>query len=92
VKNLVIAKRYAKALFTLAREVDRIEEYGRELGEFPGAADTVSGPCPRPPKSALSGGGQEISLLGGGGECFHDPHHEELSDAFDREGTNPESG
>lgn len=33
-KNLVIAKRYAKALFTLAREAGSIEEYGQELGEF----------------------------------------------------------
>ncbi len=30
-KNLIIAKRYAKALFNLAREEGKIEQYGEEL-------------------------------------------------------------
>jgi F-type H+-transporting ATPase subunit delta len=34
VKNLVIAKRYAKALFTLAIQDGKIEQYGEELGAF----------------------------------------------------------
>ena len=35
-KNQVIAKRYAKALFTLAREQKAIEQYGTELDGFNG--------------------------------------------------------
>ncbi len=30
-KNLIIAKRYAKALFNLAQEEGKIEQYGEEL-------------------------------------------------------------
>jgi F-type H+-transporting ATPase subunit delta len=34
VKNQVIAKRYARALFSLASEAQAIEQYGSELGSF----------------------------------------------------------
>ena len=50
-KNLVIAKRYAKALFTLALESGQVEQYGQELDEFvrvlkevPGLADAIENP------------------------------------------------
>ncbi len=50
-RNLVIAKRYAKALFNLALEEKRVEQYGQELGEFvqllrdlPDLADAVQNP------------------------------------------------
>lgn len=50
-KNLVIAKRYAKALFNLAQEQGQIEQYGQELNEFvrlfgelPDLADAVQNP------------------------------------------------
>ena len=33
-KNQVIAKRYARALFNLADEAQAIEQYGTELGGF----------------------------------------------------------
>jgi F-type H+-transporting ATPase subunit delta len=51
VKNLIIAKRYAKALFNLAQEEGRIDEYGQELSEFiqllsqlPDLADAIENP------------------------------------------------
>jgi len=34
VKNLVIAKRYAKAMFSLALQDGKIEQYGQELDAF----------------------------------------------------------
>jgi F-type H+-transporting ATPase subunit delta len=34
VRNLIIAKRYSKALFNLAREGGLIEQYGQELDDF----------------------------------------------------------
>ncbi len=50
-RNLVIAKRYAKALFNLALEDGQVEQYGRELndlvrllGELPELADAVQNP------------------------------------------------
>ena len=50
-RNLVIAKRYAKALFNLALEEGQVEQYGQELGEFvrllrdlPDLADAVQNP------------------------------------------------
>lgn len=50
-RNLVIAKRYAKALFNLALEEGQVEQYGQELGEFiqllkdlPDFADAVQNP------------------------------------------------
>ncbi len=50
-KNLVIAKRYAKALFNLAQEQGQIEQYGQELdefvrlfGELPDLADAIQNP------------------------------------------------
>jgi F-type H+-transporting ATPase subunit delta len=51
VKNLVIAKRYAKALFNLAKGEGQIEQYGQELSEFvrlldqlPDLADAIQNP------------------------------------------------
>ena len=50
-RNLVIAKRYAKALFNLALEEGQVEQYGQELddlvrllGELPDLADAVQNP------------------------------------------------
>lgn len=50
-RNLVIAKRYAKALFNLALEQGQIEQYGQELddfvrllGELPDLADAIENP------------------------------------------------
>jgi len=40
VKNLIIAKRYAKALFNLAREEGKIEQYGEELAGLVQLFDT----------------------------------------------------
>ena len=59
-KNLVIAKRYAKALFNLAREAKGIEQYGQELDAFvqllkdvPGFADYMQNPLyPEPSRKA----------------------------------------
>jgi F-type H+-transporting ATPase subunit delta len=51
VKNLVIAKRYAKALFNLAQEDGKVEQYGQELdafvrltGELPDLANAIQNP------------------------------------------------
>jgi F-type H+-transporting ATPase subunit delta len=51
VKNLVIAKRYAKALFNLAQEDGKVEQYGEELdvfvrlsGELPDLANAIQNP------------------------------------------------
>jgi len=51
VRNLVIAKRYAKALFNLAEQDKAIEQYGQELddfvrllGEHPNLADAIRNP------------------------------------------------
>jgi F-type H+-transporting ATPase subunit delta len=51
VKNLVIAKRYARALFALAKDEGKIEEYGQELAAFvkllqdvPEVADAIQNP------------------------------------------------
>jgi F-type H+-transporting ATPase subunit delta len=51
VKNLVIAKRYAKALFNLAQEDGKVERYGEELdgfvrllGELPDLANAIQNP------------------------------------------------
>jgi len=51
VRNLVIAKRYAKALFNLALDDGQVEQYGQELGEFvrlfkdlPELADAIQNP------------------------------------------------
>jgi len=51
VKNLIIAKRYAKALFNLAEEDGKIEQYGQELngfvlllGELPDLANAMQNP------------------------------------------------
>jgi F-type H+-transporting ATPase subunit delta len=41
VKNLVIAKRYAKALFSLAQSEKKIEQYGQELDGFVQLMDQV---------------------------------------------------
>lgn len=50
-RNLVIAKRYAKALFNLALEEGQVEQYGQELDylvrllvELPDLADAVQNP------------------------------------------------
>lgn len=50
-RNLVIAKRYAKALFNLAEQDKAIEQYGQELdqfvrllGELPNLADGIENP------------------------------------------------
>lgn len=50
-KNLVIAKRYAKALFTIARDGKAVEPYGEALAgfrgmlqQFPELGDSVSNP------------------------------------------------
>ena len=50
-KNLIIAKRYAKALFNLAREDGKVEQYGQELddfvrllGELPDLANAIQNP------------------------------------------------
>lgn len=50
-RNLVIAKRYAKALFNLALEEGQVEQYGQELDEFvrlfeelPDLADAIQNP------------------------------------------------
>ncbi len=50
-KNLVIAKRYAKALFSLAKDEGKVEQYGLELGGFvqllgqlPDLADAIQNP------------------------------------------------
>ena len=50
-KNLIIAKRYAKALFNLAREDGKIEQYGEELAGLvqlfeadPELADAIQSP------------------------------------------------
>ena len=40
-KNQVIAKRYAKALFTLAQEQKAIEQYGTELDGFNGVIKDI---------------------------------------------------
>jgi F-type H+-transporting ATPase subunit delta len=51
VKNLIIAKRYAKALFNLAQDDDKVEQYGQELdgfvrllGELPDLANAMQNP------------------------------------------------
>jgi F-type H+-transporting ATPase subunit delta len=51
VKNLIIAKRYAKALFNLAKEEAKIEQYGEELAGLvqifessPELADAIQSP------------------------------------------------
>jgi len=51
VKNLVIAKRYAKALFNIALQEAKIEQYGQELGqllqlfkELPDVAEAMQNP------------------------------------------------
>jgi F-type H+-transporting ATPase subunit delta len=51
VKNLVIAKRYAKALFNLAQEDGKVGQYGQELddfvrlaGELPDLANAIQNP------------------------------------------------
>jgi F-type H+-transporting ATPase subunit delta len=51
VKNLIIAKRYAKALFNLAQEDGKVEQYGQELdgfvrlsGELPDLANAIQNP------------------------------------------------
>jgi F-type H+-transporting ATPase subunit delta len=51
VRNLVIAKRYARALFSLALEGGSVEQYGQELDEFvqllkqvPDLADGIQNP------------------------------------------------
>jgi F-type H+-transporting ATPase subunit delta len=51
VKNLIIAKRYAKALFSLAKEEAKIEQYGEELAGLvrlfettPELADAIQNP------------------------------------------------
>jgi len=51
VRNLVIAKRYAKALFNLGLEQGQVEQYGQELddfvrlfGELPELADAIQNP------------------------------------------------
>jgi len=51
VRNLVIAKRYAKALFNLGLEEGQVEQYGQELDEFvqlfeelPELADAIQNP------------------------------------------------
>ncbi len=62
-KNLVIAKRYAKALFSLAVEGGWIGQYGRELGDFyrllnqnPQLADAVQNPLyPESTRKAVYG-------------------------------------
>ncbi|MDQ1239180.1 MAG: F-type H+-transporting ATPase subunit delta [Thermodesulfobacteriota bacterium] len=50
-KNLVIAKRYAKALFNLAQEDGKVEQYGQELdafvrliGELPDLSNAIQNP------------------------------------------------
>lgn len=50
-KNLVIAKRYAKALFNLALQAKQVDQYGQELDEFarllrdlPDLADAIQNP------------------------------------------------
>ncbi len=50
-KNLVIAKRYAKALFNLAKDEGQIEQYGQELdgfvqllGQLPDLANAIQNP------------------------------------------------
>ena len=50
-KNLIIAKRYAKALFNLAQEDGKIEQYGQELdgfvrlsGKLPDLANAIENP------------------------------------------------
>ena len=50
-KNLIIAKRYAKALFNLAQDDGKVEEYGQELdgfvrlsGELPDLANAIENP------------------------------------------------
>jgi F-type H+-transporting ATPase subunit delta len=61
VKNLVIAKRYAKALFNLAQQMKGVEQYGRELdefvkllGELPNLADGIQNPLyPEAAKKSL---------------------------------------
>jgi F-type H+-transporting ATPase subunit delta len=51
VKNLIIAKRYAKALFNLAEGDGKVEQYGQELdgfvrlsGELPELANAIQNP------------------------------------------------
>jgi F-type H+-transporting ATPase subunit delta len=51
VKNLIIAKRYAKALFSLAEGDGKVEQYGQELdgfvrlsGELPELANAIQNP------------------------------------------------
>ena len=50
-KNLIIAKRYAKALFNLAQEDGKVDQYGQELdgfvrllGELPDLANAIQNP------------------------------------------------
>ena len=50
-KNLIIAKRYAKALFNLAQDDGKVEQYGQELdgfvrllGELPDLANAMQNP------------------------------------------------
>lgn len=50
-RNLVIAKRYAKALFSLGLQDNAVEQYGRELDqmvqffkEIPDLADAIQNP------------------------------------------------
>lgn len=60
-KNLIIAKRYSKALFNLALEEDLVGQYGQELGAFvkllqdlPDLADAVQNPLyPEATRAAL---------------------------------------
>jgi F-type H+-transporting ATPase subunit delta len=61
VRNLVIAKRYAKALFNLAQQTKGVEQYGNELDEFvkllrglPELADGIQNPLyPEAARKAL---------------------------------------
>ena len=60
-KNLIIAKRYSKALFNLAEEEQAIERYGSELDgfnavlkEFPDLGNALRNPlCPEGTKKSL---------------------------------------
>lgn len=60
-RNLVIAKRYAKALFNLALEQNQVEQYGQELHAFvqllkelPDLASSLQNPLyPEPARKAL---------------------------------------
>ncbi|MCE5256551.1 MAG: ATP synthase F1 subunit delta [Spirochaetaceae bacterium] len=60
-KNLIIAKRYSKALFNLGLEAGLVERYGQEMGafitlmrDFPDLADAVQNPLyPEATRAAL---------------------------------------